>query len=117
MRRVFGGTLAATLVLGVGIALAGNEIACVEGMTCQGTTGNDILRGTPERDNIYADDFHGEGLLMLRPGAWQAETFSTKNFCPKSVPSCVTPSTLQAINPVDIPDALSQFSGSFGGPL
>jgi hypothetical protein len=61
--------------------------------------------------------FHGEGLLMFRPGAWQAETFSTKNFCPKSVPSCVTPATLQAINPVDIPDALSQFSGSIGGPI
>jgi Carboxypeptidase regulatory-like domain/TonB dependent receptor-like, beta-barrel len=63
------------------------------------------------------NDFHGEGLVMIRPGAWQAETFSTRNFCPKSVPSCVTPTTLQAINPVDIPDALSQFSGSIGGPI
>jgi Carboxypeptidase regulatory-like domain/TonB dependent receptor len=63
------------------------------------------------------NDFHGEGLFMVRPGGWQAKTFSTKGFCPSSVPSCVTPSTLQAINPVDIPDALSQVSGSIGGPI
>jgi hypothetical protein len=61
--------------------------------------------------------FHGEGLFMSRPGDWQAKTFSTKGFCPKSAPSCVTPSTLVAINPVDIPDALSQVSGSIGGPV
>jgi hypothetical protein len=62
--------------------------------------------------------FHGEGVLLLRPGgSWQAKTFSTRGFCPPSVPSCVTPSTLQAINPVDIPDALSQVSGSIGGPI
>src|SRR6185436_5916613 len=60
---------------------------------------------------------HGEGILMVRPGDWQAETFSTKNFCPPSVPSCVTPGTLKAINPVDIPDALKQGSGSIGGPI
>ncbi|HEX8160839.1 MAG TPA: TonB-dependent receptor [Pyrinomonadaceae bacterium] len=60
---------------------------------------------------------HGEGLLMIRPGDWQAETFSTKGFCPPSVPSCATPATLDAINPVDIPDALSQISGSVGGPI
>src|SRR5207253_5908984 len=53
----------------------------------------------------------------LRPGSWQAKTFSTKGFCPTSVPTCVTPTTLQAINPVDIPDALSQLSGSIGGPI
>ncbi|HEX7957367.1 MAG TPA: TonB-dependent receptor, partial [Pyrinomonadaceae bacterium] len=63
------------------------------------------------------NDLHGEGLVMVRPGRWQAETFSTRNFCPPSVPSCVTPATLQAINPVDIPDALSQISGSVGGPV
>jgi hypothetical protein len=63
------------------------------------------------------NEFHGEGLFMVRPGGWQAKTFSTKNFCAPSVPSCVTPSTLQAINPVDIPDALKQFSGSIGGPI
>src|SRR5439155_440520 len=63
------------------------------------------------------NQFHGEGLLLVRPsGSWQAKTFSTKGFCPPSVPSCVTP-TLQAINPVDIPDALSQVSGSIGGPI
>jgi len=61
--------------------------------------------------------FHGEGLFMSRLGGMQAKTFSTKGFCPPSVPSCVTPSTLVAINPVDIPDALSQFSGSIGGPI
>ncbi|HVG39259.1 MAG TPA: TonB-dependent receptor, partial [Pyrinomonadaceae bacterium] len=64
------------------------------------------------------NDVHGEGLFMLRPGgSWQAKTFSTKNFCPPSVPSCVTPATLQAINPVDIPDVLNQVSGSIGGPV
>src|ERR1044071_9298541 len=63
------------------------------------------------------NELHGEGLFMFRPGDWQAETFSTKGFCPPSVPGCVTPSTLQAINPVDIPDALQQYSGTIGGPI
>lgn len=63
------------------------------------------------------NEFHGEGLLSFRPGKWQAKSFSTKNFCPPSVSSCVTPATLQAISPVDIPDALNQYSGSFGGPI
>ncbi len=63
------------------------------------------------------NEFHGEGLFLSRPGDWQAESFSTKGFCPSSVPTCVTPSTLVAINPVDIPDALSQVSGSIGGPI
>ena len=63
------------------------------------------------------NSLHGEGLFMSRPGGMQAKTFSTKNFCPPSVPSCVTPTTLTAINPVDIPDALSQVSGSIGGPI
>ncbi|MGE0886695.1 MAG: carboxypeptidase regulatory-like domain-containing protein [Blastocatellales bacterium] len=63
------------------------------------------------------NSFHGEGLFMSRPGDWQAEKFSTRNFCPPSVPSCVTPTKLAAINPVDIPDALSQVSGSIGGPV
>ncbi len=63
------------------------------------------------------NSLHGEGLFMSRPGGWQAKTFSTKYFCPPSVPSCITPSTLIAINPVDIPDALSQVSGSIGGPI
>lgn len=60
---------------------------------------------------------HGEGIVLVRPGGWQAKTFSTKNFCPESVPTCVTPTTLVAINPVDVPDALQQVSGSIGGPL
>ena len=59
----------------------------------------------------------GEGLFMTRPGTWQARRFSTSDFCAPSVPSCVTPSTLRAINPVDVPDALGQFSGSIGGPI
>ncbi|MFP5265314.1 MAG: TonB-dependent receptor domain-containing protein [Blastocatellia bacterium] len=63
------------------------------------------------------NSLHGEGLFMIRPGDWQAETFSTRNFCPPSVFSCVKPATLKAINPVDIPDALSQVSGSIGGPI
>ena len=63
------------------------------------------------------NNFHGEGLFMIRPGDWQAKTFSTDNFCPPSVTTCVTPSTLVAINPVDIPDALQQYSGTFGGPI
>lgn len=60
---------------------------------------------------------HGEALFMSRPGDWQAEKFSTKGFCPPSVPTCVAPTTLAAINPVDIPDALNQVSGSVGGPI
>jgi hypothetical protein len=61
------------------------------------------------------NDFHGEGLYLARPGGMQAKSFSTKNFCPSSVSSCVTPSTLTSISPVDVPDSLNQFSGSFGG--
>jgi len=63
------------------------------------------------------NDLHGEGIFLLRPGGWQAKTFSTKGFCPSSVPSCLTPATLRAINPVDIPDQLGQISGSIGGPI
>ena len=59
----------------------------------------------------------GEMLYMNRIGSMQAKTFSTSGFCPPSVESCTTPSTLAAINPVDVPDALSQYSGSIGGPL
>ncbi|HUS20276.1 MAG TPA: TonB-dependent receptor [Terriglobales bacterium] len=60
---------------------------------------------------------HGEALFLNRPGGMQANRFSNKDFCPSSVPSCVTPSTLTAINPVDIPDALSQLSASIGGRI
>lgn len=64
------------------------------------------------------NEFHGEGIFMLRPGGgWQAKSFSTKNFCPPSLSSCVAPSNLTAINPVDIPDKLNQVSGSIGGPI
>src|ERR1051325_2436657 len=63
------------------------------------------------------NDFHGEGIYLLRPGSWQAKSFSTSGFCPPSLPSCVTPATLTSISPVDIPDELNQFSGSIGGPI
>jgi hypothetical protein len=63
------------------------------------------------------NDIHGEGLFLIRPGGWQAKTFSTNGFCPPSVSSCVTPATLTAINPVDVPDALQQVSGTIGGPI
>ncbi|HEY8411484.1 MAG TPA: carboxypeptidase-like regulatory domain-containing protein, partial [Pyrinomonadaceae bacterium] len=64
-----------------------------------------------------SNDLHGEGIFLTRPGDWQAETFSTRDFCPRTVPTCVTPSTLRAINPVDIPDALQQYSATIGGPI
>ena len=54
---------------------------------------------------------------MSRPGGMQNETFSADGFCAPTVPSCVTPPTLTAINPADIPDVLDQFSGSIGAPL
>jgi carboxypeptidase family protein/TonB-dependent receptor-like protein len=59
----------------------------------------------------------GEGLYLGRPGQWQNTTFSTAGFCPASVGSCSTPSTLEAINPADVPDSLHQVSGSIGGPI
>ncbi|MEA2339521.1 MAG: hypothetical protein QOE82_3528, partial [Thermoanaerobaculia bacterium] len=63
------------------------------------------------------NNLHGELLYMNRLGSMQAKTFSTSGFCAPSVSTCVTPSTLNAINPVDIPDALNQYSGSIGGPI
>jgi hypothetical protein len=61
---------------------------------------------------------HGEGLVLFRPGgAFQAKRFSTENFCPDSVPTCITPSALQSISPIDIPDKLAQLSGAVGGPI
>jgi hypothetical protein len=61
---------------------------------------------------------HGDALYLNRPGgSLQAKSFSTDNFCPSSVSTCVTPSTLQAISPVDIPDKLNQGSASVGGPI
>ena len=46
-----------------------------------------------------------------------AEDVLHVGFCPASVGSCVTPSTLTAINPADVPDELNQVSGSVGGPV
>jgi hypothetical protein len=61
---------------------------------------------------------HGEALVLGRPGGdFQAKSFSTDGFCPDSTPSCVAPSTLAGISPVDIPDKLAQLSGSIGGPI
>jgi hypothetical protein len=60
---------------------------------------------------------HGEGLYMARPGGWQSKSFSTDGFCAPSVPTCVTPATLTAINPADVPDVLNQVSGTIGAPL
>jgi len=63
------------------------------------------------------NDFHGDALYLGRPGRWEAKSFSTRNFCAPSVSSCVAPSTLASISPVDIPDALNQASGAFGGRI
>ena len=63
------------------------------------------------------NNFRGAALYLARPGALQAETFGTSNFCAPSVSSCDTPGTLQAINPADVPDELHQISGTIGGPL
>src|SRR5215204_7428922 len=63
------------------------------------------------------NELRGEALYMARPGSWQATSFATDGFCPPSVPSCTTPSTLQAINPADVPDKLGQVSGSVGGAI
>jgi hypothetical protein len=65
------------------------------------------------------NDLHGEALVLYRPGAgWQGKRFSTEGFCPSSVRStCVPPTSLTSILPVDIPDKLAQFSASIGGPI
>ncbi len=63
------------------------------------------------------NQLHGEGLFLGRPGGWQAKTFETDGFCPPSVSSCVTPATLTAVNPADVPDTLGQYSGSVGTAL
>jgi carboxypeptidase family protein/TonB-dependent receptor-like protein len=63
------------------------------------------------------NDLHGEGLYMARPGGVQAKTFSTDGYCAPSVSTCLTPSTLTAINPADVPDELDQISGSVGGAI
>ena len=59
----------------------------------------------------------GDALFMIRPGDWQADSFDTDGYCPPSVETCTTPASLQSISPVDIPDELSQYSASVGGPL
>ncbi|HEY2846767.1 MAG TPA: TonB-dependent receptor, partial [Pyrinomonadaceae bacterium] len=63
--------------------------------------------------------FRGEVLGLFRPGGgWQAKSFSTDNFCPKSVAAtCVVPALLTSISPIDIPDKLWQGAASIGGPI
>jgi hypothetical protein len=63
------------------------------------------------------NNVRGEGLFMTRPGGWQAKTFGTDGFCAPSVSTCVTPATLEAVNPADVPDELNQFSGTIGAPF
>ena len=63
------------------------------------------------------NNLRGEGLYMTRPGAWQAKTFGTDGFCPPSVATCSTPTTLTVVNPADVPDKLNQFSGTVGAPF
>ena len=63
------------------------------------------------------NQFHGEALYLARPGDMQAKSFSTKNYCAPSVPTCTVPSNLTSISPVDVPDSLRQASGSFGGRI
>ena len=64
------------------------------------------------------NEFHGEGIFLGRPGgSWQAKSFHANDFCPRNLPTCVPPTNLNALNPVDIPDTLRQFSGAFGGPI
>ena len=64
------------------------------------------------------NELHGDVLYLGRPGGdFQAKSFSTNNFCPDSVSTCVTPATLKAVSPVDIPDTLNQGSASIGGPI
>jgi hypothetical protein len=60
---------------------------------------------------------HGDALYLGRPASWQAKTFGTDGFCAPSVASCLTPATLTAINPADVPDVLNQYSGSVGTAL
>jgi carboxypeptidase family protein len=61
------------------------------------------------------NSLRGEGIYLARPGGMQAKTFSTKGYCPPSVSTCTTPSTLVAINAADLPDELNQVSASIGG--
>jgi carboxypeptidase family protein len=63
------------------------------------------------------NNLRGEALYLGRPGGWQATTFATTGFCPPSVASCVTPTTLGAINPADVPDALGQYSAEVGAAI
>jgi hypothetical protein len=63
------------------------------------------------------NQIHGEGLYMARPGGLQTKTFGIKGFCAPEVATCVTPTTLVAMNPADTPDELNQYSVSLGAPL
>jgi hypothetical protein len=104
-------TMIATIPLGAvqEITLLSNAFSSEFGWTA-GPALNIVTKGG-------TNGFHGEALFMARPGDMQAKSFSTKGFCPPSVPSCVTPTTLTSISPIDIPDSLQQYSGTFSGPI
>jgi len=104
-------TMIATIPLGAvqEITLLSNAFSSEFGWTA-GPALNIVTKGG-------TNGFHGEFLFMGRPGDMQAKSFSTDGFCPPSVPSCVTPSTLTSISPIDIPDSLQQYSGTFSGPI
>jgi hypothetical protein len=63
------------------------------------------------------NSLRGELLYMNRPGGWQAKDFGAKGFCAPSVSTCVTPATLTAIDPADVPDVLNQYSAAVGAPI
>lgn len=104
-------TMIATLPLGAvqEITVLSNAFSSEFGWTA-GPALNIVTKGG-------TNSLHGEALFMGRPGDMQAKTFSTKNFCPPSVSTCVTPSTLTSISPVDVPDELAQASGSLSGAI
>ena len=105
-------TAVATVPLGAlrEITLLSNAFSSEYGWT-SGPALNMVTKGG-------TNDLHGEAVVMSRPGgSLQATSFKTRGFCAPSVPSCITPQTLTAISPVDIPDKLNQVSGSIGGPI
>ena len=52
---------------------------------------------------------HGEALYMSRPGDCRRRRSRPRASARRPSRRCVTPATLTAINPVDIPDALNQY--------
>lgn len=104
-------TMLATLPLGAvqEMTTLSNALSAEFGFTAGPAVSIVTKSGTNQR--------HGEGLYLARPGGWQAKTFGTDGFCAPSVSTCVTPTTLTAINPADVPDVLNQVSASVGTAL